>query len=466
MSGFVTGGGGGSTGGTGGGGGGVIAPGSITPDMLSDDVPIAETTSTLTVTVSTTGSDTPSTDRPARLSGGDYSAHPFLTIQAALDSLPRDIRHLTTVHVGAGTFAGAVIDGFVSGLAAEDDHPLLRITGTMVLASVTTGPNTGTATGGSSSTLVHTGAGWTVNDLTGKLVRLVSGNGSAANSPAAQLATVLGRVLSNTSDTITLQGTFQKLPRQDMFNAMYPDPSGTPGAGTVYELVEPASTVGLETVIASRAVCFESACEMLELDSLSIGASGQVAAFRAVGKHDLIVMFNSFPVATGWSQIDVSGILGGSLRFNHITGGGRPVFAQHLGGFFMVEYNRIENATGPVDIVESQGISVAVNANRFLSCASPAIHSIGSIGHLVGNVFDSCLGPIIDLTYAALPAEFLGNSGTSLPAVCTSVTRCANTTYDTTQALNIRIDGTLYTPAELAAYDGVKTRYSLVMPAV
>ena len=142
-------------------------------------------------TVSTTGSDTPTLNRPALLTVGDYSAYPFLTIQAAINSLPKQIKHDLHVHIDAGNFTGFEVSGF-TGNPVGSTIAGLAITGAIGLVTPTTGPASGTASSGSTSSLTLIGAGWTIDDFKGKFVRIVAGAGAGQRTiVATNTATVL-----------------------------------------------------------------------------------------------------------------------------------------------------------------------------------------------------------------------------------------------------------------------------------
>lgn len=132
---------------------------------------------------------------------------PCLTIQGAVDKIPKLVRHPVTITTGLGTFsAGAVISGFTFDKAATGTDRYIWVRGALIDASPTTGPTTGTATSGTAGTadtltwgtLTLTAAGWTVNDLRGKLIEITGGTGSGQIRP----------VSSNTADTITVPGTW------------------------------------------------------------------------------------------------------------------------------------------------------------------------------------------------------------------------------------------------------------------
>jgi hypothetical protein len=73
-------------------------------------------TGNIVLSVTTTGDDT-DVARPDVIGSGDYTANPFLTLRAALAALPRQIppAYSILVNVGAGTFDGCEIKGFVGG---------------------------------------------------------------------------------------------------------------------------------------------------------------------------------------------------------------------------------------------------------------------------------------------------------------------------------------------------------------
>ena len=156
-----------------------------------------------------TGSDTPTPTRPNRIVGGDYSSEPFATIQAALNSLPRNLLHAVVVNVAAGSYQGFNMRGFNAGAGS------LTVNGTQAQVTPTTGPASGTASSGSVNTLTLTGAGWTVDDFVGKFCRIISGTGAGQHFIIAE----------NTADTLRFVAR------------MSPAPDGT----SVFEITEPTA---------------------------------------------------------------------------------------------------------------------------------------------------------------------------------------------------------------------------------
>jgi hypothetical protein len=150
--------------------------------------------------VSTAGSDTSSVNRPPKITKGDFSTYPFLTIQAAINALPKRItnNYGVRISVGPGSFAGFVVEGFTCGsrLTFGGYPGPFGIQGSRATASPATGPATGTATSASSTWLTMTGAGWTTDDLMGRAIRITAGSGAG----------VIGLIATNTSDTIRFAG--------------------------------------------------------------------------------------------------------------------------------------------------------------------------------------------------------------------------------------------------------------------
>ncbi len=172
---------------------------SLFTDMLN------VTTGPVTLYVTSTGSD----------SAPGTASQPFLTIQAALNSLPKIIRHLVTIQVGAGSFAGfnwegfTIDDTYVSGAAAGTDTIAnqvgIYIQGTYVASTLDAGTASGTLTGsttGVAATATYTVTtdstqAWTVNALKGKLFHVTSSTGIGNMFP----------ITSNTATAITCAST-------------------------------------------------------------------------------------------------------------------------------------------------------------------------------------------------------------------------------------------------------------------
>ncbi len=129
------------------------------------------TTAPMTLFVESTGKDTNPGTRTA----------PFLTIQAALDSLPKRIRHLVRIQIGIGNFAGFNITGFTMDPLIGTLPCGLSLQGTLIPFVPATGSATGTFTSssnGSSAALplsTDSTQTWTVSNLKKKLLKITSG---------------------------------------------------------------------------------------------------------------------------------------------------------------------------------------------------------------------------------------------------------------------------------------------------
>lgn len=159
----------------------------------------AATGAALNLFVATTGSDT---------NDCFTSGTPCLTIQAAVNKVPRRITHPVTITVAAGTYAnGVYIEGFSFEPSVDANGAYLQLQGTMSTASHT-GTMTGTAasatqgTGNTWGTFTVTAAGWTVSDLRGLILAITGGTGSG------QITTIA----DNTATVITIPGHWNDIP--------------------------------------------------------------------------------------------------------------------------------------------------------------------------------------------------------------------------------------------------------------
>ncbi len=159
-------------------------------------VPQYETTAAINLFVDPTGSDA----NPCTASG----ASACLTIQHAINLIPKLVRHPVTVNVATGNYAGFAIYNFVFDPVSAATGAYINVVGTAATATVATGSATGTATSGTAGsgttwgTLVDGAQTWTVNDLKGKFIRITGGTGSGQFFP----------IVSNTATAITVAGTW------------------------------------------------------------------------------------------------------------------------------------------------------------------------------------------------------------------------------------------------------------------
>jgi hypothetical protein len=218
-------------------------------------VPVAtngKTTSSLTYYVATTGSDT---------NDGLTVGTPLLTIQAAINKIPKIVQHNVTINIAAGTYSGQVFfEGFTIASSA-----IVTITGgNMTSSTLATGTATGTvgivtaATNANLQSFQDLSQTWTPGDLRGRWV-------SIAGSTAYRI------ISGNTATSMTLVG------------------AGTVTAGQTYAIVEPAATITAST--ASGVPTLTVQCltnkpnnnlQFLNLAIVNTGASG-VYAVQAYG---------------------------------------------------------------------------------------------------------------------------------------------------------------------------------------
>lgn len=125
-----------------------------------------------------------------------------LTIQGAINKIPKLLRDQVTVNVAAGSYAGFNISGFKVDNGVQQTTGGLLIDGALVTSTLATGSATGTATSGTAGsgstfgTLTDSGATWTVNDLRGRFITTVSPTNSVFV------------ISANTATTITVEGTW------------------------------------------------------------------------------------------------------------------------------------------------------------------------------------------------------------------------------------------------------------------
>lgn len=190
---------------------------------------------------------------------------PCLTIQGALNKVPKLLQYGVTVTVAAGTYGCFYVSGFTCDPSVQQSSGGLLIDGfgAFTNSTLATGTATGTATAGSAGsgttygTLTDGAQTWTVNDLRGRFLVLTGGTGSGQS-----------RVISsNTGTAITITGVF----------------SPAPNATTTYAIQDPS--VIINTACSSPALPLTSAganaAAMLFYDN-NCGARRQSLAVRGV----------------------------------------------------------------------------------------------------------------------------------------------------------------------------------------
>lgn len=161
-----------------------------------------------------------------------------LTIQAAINKVPKRIRHLVTVNVGVGSFTGALWQGFTIEAAASTPAGIF-ISGTRQNFTPATGTATGTATaaanGASTSvvtwaTLTDSGQTWTVNDLAGKFLEITAGTGIGQIFPIIS-NTATAVTVSTTTWTVPTGATYAIVDQGTVINAYAATALGIPATG-------------------------------------------------------------------------------------------------------------------------------------------------------------------------------------------------------------------------------------------
>lgn len=144
-----------------------------------------------------------------------------LTIQGAINKIPKLLRQQVTVNVAAGTYtAGFIVSGFTADNGVQQTSGGLLIDGALATSTLASGSATGTASAGTAGsgstfgTLTDAAATWTVNDLKGRFITTASPTNTAVV------------ISSNTATAITVVGTWN-----------------APTASTTYTILDPAVIV-------------------------------------------------------------------------------------------------------------------------------------------------------------------------------------------------------------------------------
>lgn len=166
-----------------------------------------------------------------------FANKPCKTIQGAANKIPKNLYHDVQVQVAAGTYAGAVFEGFTSRLPANvvASYAGLRIQGTLGSPTLTSGATSGTLTGYTAKSnatmpiLADSAQSWTVNELRGQLVRITGGTGF----PGTESVPPIYPIISNTATTMTIAS----------FTAQ--------AIGSTYEIVTPTTVINSFVVPAA-----------------------------------------------------------------------------------------------------------------------------------------------------------------------------------------------------------------------
>lgn len=131
---------------------------------------------------------------------------PFRTIQAALNSLPKRIRHLVKINLAAGSYDGFDAQGFNIDADLPGEFAGISILGNYVQYVPATGTGSGILTSvtvGATATVTYTKLGdttqnWPIDSLKGRFVHITLGTGIGTMLP----------ILSNTATDFTIANVF------------------------------------------------------------------------------------------------------------------------------------------------------------------------------------------------------------------------------------------------------------------
>lgn len=132
------------------------------------------------------------------------------TLTGALAKVPQNVKHDVTINVAAGTYTDQATIGPFTFTSTTTTGPTFSIVGTLGLATVATGTNSGSITAftdqpdtGTTTGLLTDGTqAWTTDNLKGRFLRITSGTNNGAVRP----------IISNTATTITFIGAFNTDP--------------------------------------------------------------------------------------------------------------------------------------------------------------------------------------------------------------------------------------------------------------
>lgn len=357
-------------------------------NSIDNEISLNGTTAPITLYVESTGKNTnPGTQ-----------ALPFLTVQAALDSVPKRLRHLVTIKIGIGTFAGFSVQGFTVDPADGTAVCGLDIQGTLITATATTGTASGTATSGVAtnittdvmSQLVDAGQTWTINEHKGKLLEVTAGTGSSASllypivsNTATALTTVVGTFDSTSVYVIRTWGT--------VINTTVPSAQSIPRVGA-NPFAGPTSVVNFSGNLTARNAA-DFALQRLKLapsgsPTYLVQCSGGNAALGISHCNGTTTSFgptqfafiNSGPSFISRCVLSASGsftsgvYIDGPITTSQVNfsafffAGGTCIAVPN--GIFIANTNYMENATVGVDLTGSRSSGLSFGGNWILACGT------------------------------------------------------------------------------------------------
>jgi len=215
------------------------------------------TTGAMTLYVATTGNDS---------NDGLSTGSALLTLQAAIDKVPKIVLHLVTINVAAGTYAAVDISAFSIGT-----NGLIKLLGVTTAPTLTTGTTSGTATshtvaGNTLPTMTDSGQSWTVNELRGKFVKIGAATARVIVSNTATTLTLVDNFVAPVDTTYVLLDTASSTP--SVFVSINTAPQGSTTRGLVLDTMRLATNSTSVQVLNHRGSVFLTNCSIV-----STGAS-------------------------------------------------------------------------------------------------------------------------------------------------------------------------------------------------
>ncbi len=184
------------------------------------------TSASITYYVDPAGSD---------VTGSGSITLPFRSIQYALDSIPKRVRHIVNIKVSAGTYNGFTLNGFVFDPIIPGSATGISILGTWVNFAPATGAATGTLSSVAAGTsnpvtwavLTDAGQTWTTDNLKGKFINILTGTSAGTILPiASNTATNLAVISSSALGSIG--GTYAIIDSASIVNTPVEVPNSLP----------------------------------------------------------------------------------------------------------------------------------------------------------------------------------------------------------------------------------------------
>ncbi len=159
---------------------------------IQGGTPVEVTDRALTFYVRTTGNDT---------NNGLTVGNALLTVQAAIDLVPKYINHDVLVDIGVGTFGAFVMAG-----NTLETGGTYVVQGTMKTSDdLATGTATGTSDGGTTEYLDDSGQAWTVDDLKGRFLTVNGAPALIASNTATRIYVVARQGIDFNAKAYTIE---------------------------------------------------------------------------------------------------------------------------------------------------------------------------------------------------------------------------------------------------------------------